>query len=91
VSAPLREPGLYFRTALLPGGWAEGVRIQTAGGRISVVERGVAPLPGDERASVGLQGVPNVHSHAFQRGMARLAERRPVPGGGVGAVEAQAR
>ena len=78
MSAPTREPGLYFRTALLPGGWAEGVRIQTSGGRISVVESGVAPLAGDEPAAVGLPGVPNVHSHAFQRGMAGLTERRAV-------------
>ena len=78
MSAPLREPGLYFRAALLPGGWAEAVRIQTSGGRISVVETGVAPLAGDERAEVGLPGVPNVHSHAFQRGMAGLTERRPA-------------
>src|ERR1044071_6521780 len=54
VSAPPREPGLWFRTALLPGGWAESVRIQTSDGRISVVESGVAALPGDERAAVGL-------------------------------------
>jgi formiminoglutamate deiminase len=80
VSTPLREPGLYFRTALLPGGWAGGVRIETAGGRISVVESGVAPRPGDERAGIGLPGVPNVHSHAFQRGMAGLTERRHVAG-----------
>jgi formiminoglutamate deiminase len=80
MSTPLREPGLYFRTALLPEGWAEGVRIQTAGGRISVVESGSAPLAGDERAAVGLPGVPNVHSHAFQRGMAGLTERRGAEG-----------
>jgi formiminoglutamate deiminase len=82
MSAPLREPGLHFRTALLPGGWAEGVRIQTDGGRISVVESGVAPVAGDERAAVGLPGVANLHSHAFQRGMAGLAERRHVAGTG---------
>jgi formiminoglutamate deiminase len=86
VSASLREPGLYFRTALLPGGWAGGVRIQTAGGRISVVESGVTPLAGDERAGIGLPGVPNVHSHAFQRGMAGLTERRHAAGGGAAAL-----
>src|SRR5262249_12890012 len=76
VNAPAREPGLYFRTALLPGGWAEAVRIQTSGARISVVGSGGAPLPADERAAIGLPGVPNAHSHAFQRGMAGLTERR---------------
>lgn len=83
VSDPSREPGLYFRTALLPEGWAAGVRIQTAGGRISRVETGVTAQPGDERAGVGLPGVPNAHSHAFQRGMAGLAERRHAPGPGA--------
>jgi len=41
-----------------------------------VVESGVAPLAGDERAGIGLPGVVNAHSHAFQRGMAGLTERR---------------
>ncbi len=80
MSPLAREPGLYFRTALLPGGWAGDVRIQTSDGRISVVESGVAPRPGDERAAIGLPGVPNAHSHAFQRGMAGLAERRGAAG-----------
>ncbi len=76
MNASSREPGLYFRSALLAEGWANEVRIQMSGGRISLVETGVAPLAGDERAHIGLPGVPNVHSHAFQRGMAGLAERR---------------
>jgi formiminoglutamate deiminase len=80
VSTPPREPGLWFRTALLPGGWAEGVRVQTSGGRISLVESGTVPLSGDERAAVGLPGLPNAHSHAFQRGMAGLTERRGAAG-----------
>jgi formiminoglutamate deiminase len=40
------------------------------------VERGVALRAGDESASVGLPGIANVHSHAFQRGMAGLTEHR---------------
>jgi formiminoglutamate deiminase len=80
MNASIREPGLYFRCALLAGGWAEGVRIQHAGGRITHVETGAAPLPGDERAGVALPGMPNVHSHAFQRGMAGLTERRGAQG-----------
>jgi formiminoglutamate deiminase len=80
MSTPVREPGLYFRTALLPAGWVESVRIQMSGGRVSLIESGVAPLPGDERAAIGLPGVPNVHSHAFQRGMAGLTERRAAEG-----------
>ncbi|MGN6121829.1 MAG: formimidoylglutamate deiminase, partial [Sphingomonas oligoaromativorans] len=69
---------LWFETALLPGGWARRVRVTLAGGRIAGVESGVAPEPGDERHAVGLPGLPDLHSHAFQRAMAGLAER---PGG----------
>jgi formimidoylglutamate deiminase len=68
--------GLHFTTALLQDGWANEVRLTVAGGRIGGVERNVAPLPDDERAGVGLPGVANLHSHAFQRGMAGLTERR---------------
>ena len=32
--------------------------------------------PGDERVAVALPGMPNVHSHGFQRGMAGLTEYR---------------
>lgn len=69
---------LWFETALLPGGWARRVRVTLAGGRIAGVESGVAAEPGDERHAVGLPGLPDLHSHAFQRAMAGLAER---PGG----------
>ena len=65
---------LWFETALLPDGWATGVRIGVADGRIASVER--EPRPGDERHAIGLPGLCNVHSHGFQRGMAGLSERR---------------
>jgi formiminoglutamate deiminase len=68
--------GLYFEQALLESGWAAGVRIETAGGLIATVETGTRPGAGDERHAVGLPGMPNLHSHAFQRGMAGLAETR---------------
>jgi len=67
---------LWFGTALLPGGWARGVRITHESGLIVGVETAVSAQRGDERAAVGLPGLCNVHSHAFQRGMAGLAERR---------------
>jgi formiminoglutamate deiminase len=69
---------LWFETALLPGGWAQQVRVTLDGGCIASVEAGVAARPADERHAVGLAGLPNLHSHAFQRAMAGLAER---PGG----------
>jgi formiminoglutamate deiminase len=68
--------GLYFDEALLAPGWASGVRIEIAGGLIASLESGTPPAAGDERHAVGLPGMPNLHSHAFQRGMAGLAETR---------------
>jgi formimidoylglutamate deiminase len=67
---------LWFETALLPAGWARDVRIDTRDGLIARVETGVPAGPGDERHRVALPGLSNVHSHAFQRGMAGLAETR---------------
>ena len=67
---------LFADTALLSGGWAKDVRIRITGGRITEVEAGVAAKSGDERAAILLPGMPNLHSHAFQRGMAGLAETR---------------
>jgi formimidoylglutamate deiminase len=68
--------GLHFTTALLQDGWANNVRLTLEGGRIATVESDVAALPDDERAGIGLPGIANLHSHAFQRGMAGLTERR---------------
>jgi formimidoylglutamate deiminase len=69
-------PSLYFEEVLLKDGWADGVRLEIAGGLIAGVETGARAVAGDERHAIGLPGMPNVHSHAFQRGMAGLAEIR---------------
>src|SRR3954468_2887729 len=67
---------LFFDHALLPTGWARDVRISVADGTILAVTEG-APKDGAERiAGIAIPGVPNLHCHAFQRGMAGLAERR---------------
>jgi formimidoylglutamate deiminase len=68
--------GLFFEQALLPQGWARHVRMVLDQGRLSSVEAGASTQPGDERHRVGLPGLPNLHSHAFQRGMAGLTEVR---------------
>jgi formimidoylglutamate deiminase len=65
---------LWFQAFLLPGGWAERVRIDIAQGRIDAVLVNVAPDTASERHAVGIPGLPNLHSHAFQRGMAGLTE-----------------
>ncbi len=68
---------LYFDAALLPGGWSEQVSIETDGsGIVTSISTGASAKGADERAGVGLPGLPNLHSHAFQRGMAGLAETR---------------
>src|SRR5580658_2168073 len=67
---------LWFETALLPSGWADGVRLTIEGGLISRVDTGTEPAAGDERGAIGLPGLGNVHSHGFQRGMAGLTEYR---------------
>ncbi|MGX8007992.1 formimidoylglutamate deiminase [Mesorhizobium sp. ORM8.1] len=67
---------IFAEQALLPGGWQSKVRIAFDGGRIATVEPSAAPQLGDERHAILVPGMPNLHSHAFQRGMAGLAELR---------------
>jgi formimidoylglutamate deiminase len=68
--------GLFFDQALLPQGWARDVSIAVDGGRIASIRSQSRAEPGDERHRIGLPGICNLHSHAFQRGMAGLAEIR---------------
>ena len=67
---------LYARAVLLPDGWSENVRLTLSAGVITAVEAGVARQGRDEVHGAILPGMPNLHSHAFQRGMAGLAEAR---------------
>jgi formimidoylglutamate deiminase len=68
---------IWAGQALLPEGWAEGVAIAIdAAGRIAEVSRPPAPPPGAEARAVVLPAPANLHSHAFQRAMAGLTERR---------------
>jgi formimidoylglutamate deiminase len=67
---------LWFRYALLSDGWATDVRLVIDNGCIDRIARGVEPTSGDERHAIAVPGLPNLHSHAFQRGMAGLAEMR---------------
>jgi formiminoglutamate deiminase len=72
--------GLWFQAALLPQGWESRVRLTVAEGVITKVEAGVDLGGSDERHAIGLPGLPNLHSHAFQRAMAGRAERRASSG-----------
>ncbi len=67
---------LHFAFALLPSGWASDVRIEFIDGMIASVTAGVASTNDDERHQVAVPGLASLHSHAFQRGMAGLAELR---------------
>ncbi|MGE0502939.1 MAG: formimidoylglutamate deiminase [Rhizobiaceae bacterium] len=68
---------IHARTALTSLGWRDDVRVVvSARGTIAAVEAGAAAQPDDSRADILLPAMPNVHSHAFQRGMAGLAETR---------------
>jgi formimidoylglutamate deiminase len=60
----------------LPQGWAEDVAIDLdAAGSIVAVTTGAAPDGAERLAGPVLPGMPNLHSHAFQRAMAGLTER----------------
>ncbi len=67
---------IHAGQALLQTGWANDVRLGMADGKIASVEAGVSAQSGDERHAVIISGMPNLHSHAFQYGMAGLAEKR---------------
>ena len=59
-----------FGTTLLPSGWVKGARLEVdERGRIAAVAEGSA---GGE--DIVLPGMPNLHSHSFQRAMAGLVE-----------------
>jgi formimidoylglutamate deiminase len=67
---------IFAPQALLPEGWTDNVRIRIDGATIASVEHDAVPDAGDERHEIVVPGMSNLHSHAFQRAMAGLAERR---------------
>lgn len=83
---------VFASSALLPTGWAERVTVTIApDGAITAVEAGAppdadastgaGPARAEQVAGVLLPGMPNLHSHAFQRAMAGLGERAAVADG----------
>ncbi len=68
---------LHTDDALLPDGWAKHVRIEVDPlGNIASVQTGSAPHGAERLAGPVLPGMASLHSHAFQRAMAGLAEVR---------------
>jgi formimidoylglutamate deiminase len=70
----------FFDCVLLPGGWSKNVRIEVRNGLIENVNSDTAPQQDDRRAALVIPGLSNLHSHAFQRAMAGLAEHRGPSG-----------
>ncbi|WP_296679804.1 formimidoylglutamate deiminase [Novosphingobium sp.] len=67
---------IHAAAALLAHGWVDNARVVLVNGMITAVEHGVAAQPDDERAGWLIPGMPNVHSHAFQRAIAGRGEVR---------------
>ena len=65
----------FFNSAFLPDGWCNDVRLRVRAGVIEEVSPNTTPAAGDEREALVIPGLPNVHSHAFQRALAGLSER----------------
>jgi formimidoylglutamate deiminase len=69
---------IFAEDAYLPEGWCRNVLLQwNDEGTLTAVTPGAVAPPDTVRASGPLMpGMPNLHSHAFQRAMAGLAEYR---------------
>jgi formimidoylglutamate deiminase len=79
-AAPAGPQTLWFEQALLADGWARDVRFTISDGMISRVDTDVARQSGEVAHGPCLPGLPNLHSHAFQRAMAGLTETRGPTG-----------
>jgi len=67
---------IFAEQALLPEGWAGDVRIEIGPeGDITAVETDAAAGDAWRAAGPVIAGMPNLHSHAFQRAMAGLTEQ----------------
>ena len=72
---------LHFDRALLAEGWRSDVAVTIDGRAISAIAPDSPPAPDAERiGGIAIPGLPNVHSHAFQRALAGLAERQAAGG-----------
>ena len=69
---------LFAPHALLPTGWARDVLLQwdAAGTLLKVTPQATAPADTPVAAGPLVPGLPNLHSHAFQRAFAGLSEYR---------------
>ena len=75
---------LFAAQALLPSGWACDVALDIdADGTLARVETGATAAGAERVAGPLVPGMPNLHSHAFQRALAgRTGRRSKEPGEG---------
>ena len=66
---------LFAKEALLPDGWQRDVLIEIEGDLITRVTPNAVANGAEIAAGAVIPGMPNLHSHAFQRAMAGLTER----------------
>ena len=66
---------LFADCALLPEGFARNVRFEVSGGHFTAVTADATADGAERLRGPVLPGLVNLHSHAFQRAMAGLAER----------------
>jgi formimidoylglutamate deiminase len=71
---------VFAKKALLPSGWADKVRLEVVGGRISAIQTGVSATTEDTLVGYVIPGLCNAHSHAFQRALAGHTEQRSPAG-----------
>ncbi len=70
-----RPPHVFARRALVAGEWRRDVLLHISeAGNITSVSDGSQPPAATRSFDLLLPGMPNVHSHAFQRAMAGLTE-----------------
>jgi formimidoylglutamate deiminase len=76
---------LFAAHALLPAGWARDVQlVWDEAGTLTEVRPGTQPDPASRHATGPLvPGMPNLHSHAFQRAFAGLTEFRAAAASGA--------
>ncbi|MFM0688752.1 formimidoylglutamate deiminase [Paraburkholderia strydomiana] len=73
------KQSLFAEHAYLPGGWRRDVLLEwDVGGNLTTVEPDTRDVPASVARAAGpvMPGMPNLHSHAFQRAMAGLTEYR---------------
>lgn len=72
---------LHAASALLPGGWADDVLIEIDGdGTIAAVSARASPGDAQRASGPVVPGMPNLHSHAFQRALAGRSGRAAADG-----------